>query len=88
MSDTEKFSLHPEYWDYRLERDKFFSKLRIFRQDLLKENHEAEDIDVFSKILLERYGVKIYLEGGGISPRYDVVDEAAFTMFVLKYDNR
>jgi hypothetical protein len=86
LNDTEKFSLYPEYWDVRLERNKFFSKLRSFREDLIKENPEAVNIDVFSKVLLERYGVKIYLEGVGISPRYDVVDQAAFTMFVLKYD--
>jgi hypothetical protein len=88
MNLSENIALNPEYWDYKLERDRLFSRLQRFRSDLLKENPSATNFDIFSQILLERYGVKIYLEGGGISTHYDVVNESAFTMFVLKYDNR
>ena len=86
-ANTTPDSLVTDYWDYRLERDKFWDRLRRYRYDVIRTDPELIDVEKFQKVLLDNYGVKIHLnESGQILPSYDVVDESSFTMFLLKYD--
>ena len=85
--NTTPDSLVSDFWDYRLERDKFWTRLRRFRQDAVKQDPDLENSDKLIALLEKNYGVRVHVNDiGQILPSYDVVDEASFTMFLLKYD--
>ena len=85
--NTTPDSLVSDFWDYRLERDKFWDKLRRYRADTIALDPSAKSVEKLRDILLANYGVRLHLTDiGEILPSYDVVDEASFTMFLLKYD--
>ena len=87
QGNTTPDSLVTDFWDYRLERDKFWTRLRIFREDAVKQDPDLENLTKLQVLLEQNYGVRIHLNDARyILPSYDIVDEASFTMFLLKYD--
>jgi hypothetical protein len=44
------------------------------------------DTRAFIKWMAETWGIQLYFQENSLSTKFDVIDQSAYTMFLLKYD--
>jgi predicted YcjX-like family ATPase len=75
--------------DYKKKRDRYWTMLRKAYKDY-EENtchgYYEPTLEAFNKLMLERYGVRVNMVAGDIDGSFQIIDDAKYMLFLLKYD--
>lgn len=69
---------HVPLWEIRRLRDQHWARLKRARID-------CPDVPNYPLWLENAWGIKVHMNAGMITDEYTVVDEAKYTMYLLKY---
>jgi hypothetical protein len=76
-----------EYQTYRSRRNAYWRRLRAAQGEFntLKNNNIAAKNTVFKDYVLDKYGVGMHFEDGGIAGRFDIIDDVKYFLFLIKF---
>ena len=76
-----------EKQDYRSRRNAYWRRLQAAQGEFntLKNSNLAAENTVFKDYVLDKYGVGMHFADGGIAGHFDIIDDAKYFLFLIKF---
>lgn len=74
--------------EFRKNRWNYWNVLKDIRAEYIAECIERQgpfDTADFGRYVEQKYGIKMHIDYGKITDKYDIVDEKLYTFFILKW---
>lgn len=74
--------------EFRKNRWNYWTDLKKLREEYIADcidNQGSFDTDDFCRYVEQNYGIKMHIDYGKITDKFEIVDEKLYTLFILKH---